>query len=158
MKKIVLLQHYFNEIGGIETFIFNFCKQFADEYELTIVCRDIGFDNAIELSKYANIICEPTKEIECDICLITSVLVDAPVFKLIKYKEIYQMVHSDWTAMKKFWSWDFREYDPNTKYIAVSECAKESFKREYNRDCIVIPNLILVDKVRLRLVSFTLSV
>lgn len=155
MKKIVLLQHFFNDIGGIETFLFNFCKTFADDYELTLVCRDISFDNAIAISKYANVICEPNQEIECDICLITSVLVDTPIFKLIKYKEIYQMVHSDWTAMKKFWRWDFKEYDPNTKYISVSECARDSFKREYKRDSVVIPNLILVDKVRIRLLSCT---
>ena len=28
-KKIVLLQHYYNEIGGIETFLLNFCKKFG---------------------------------------------------------------------------------------------------------------------------------
>lgn len=155
MKKIVLLQHYFNEIGGIETFIINFCKTFADVYDITLVCRDISLDNAIYISKYANVICDPYNEIECDVCLITSVLVDEPVFYLIKYKKIYQMIHSDWTAMKKFWSWTFKEYDPNTKYIAVSECAKESFKREYKRDSVIIPNLILVDKVKLRLLSCT---
>lgn len=155
MKKIVLLQHYFNEIGGIETFIINFCKEFGNEYDITIVCRNIGFDNAIMLSKYANIICEPIEKIKCDICLITSVLVDEEMFKLIEYKEIYQMVHSDWTAMKKFWSWTFKEYDPNTKYISVSECARDSFKREYHRDSVIIPNLIKTEKAQLRLLSCT---
>lgn len=155
MKKIVLLQHYFNEIGGVETFLKNFCKSFANEYEITIVCRDISADNAIILSKYANVICEPNQIIECDVCLITSVLVDEDMFNLIKYKEIYQMIHSDWTQMKKIWDWKFIEYDPNTKYISVSECARQSFIKEYGKDSIVIPNIITVDKPQLRLLSCT---
>ena len=57
--------------------------------------------------------------------------------------------------MKKFWQWQFREYDTKTKYISVSECARESFKREYKRDSVVIPNIIKVDKYRLRLLSCT---
>ena len=155
MKKIVLLQHYYNEIGGIETFLYNFCKQFGDEYDITLVCRSISIDNALELSKFVNIVCEIEEPIECDICIITSVLVDKPVFDKIKYKEIYQMVHSDWTQMRKFWNWQFVEYDKNTKYISVSECARKSFIKEYNRDSVVIPNLISVEKYTLRLVSCT---
>lgn len=154
-KKIVLLQHYFNEIGGVETFLLNFCKKYGKDYDLTLVCRDIGFDNAIEISKNANVICDLSEPIECDICIITSVLVDKEFLSKVKYKEIYQMVHSDWTEMKKFWNWEFKEYDPNTKYISVSETARKSFLKEYKHDSVVIPNLVLVDKVKLRLLSCT---
>ena len=154
-KKIVLLQHYYNDIGGVETFLLNFCKRFGDEYDMTLVCRDISLENAIMLSKYVNVIIELTSPIECDICIITSVLVDDEYFQQIRYKEIYQMIHSDWTAMKKFWNWQFREHDPNTKYIAVSEIARESFIREYNRDSVVIPNILDTEKYDIKLVSFT---
>ena len=154
-KKIVLLQHYYNEIGGVETFLRNFCKRFGDEYDMTLVCRDISLDNAIALSKYVDVIIELTSPIECDICIITSVLVDDEYFSQIKYKELYQMIHSDWTAMKQFWTWNFREKDPNTKYIAVSECARQSFIREYNRDSVVIPNLLDDEKYQIRIVVFS---
>ena len=154
-KKIVLLQHYYNDIGGVETFLLNFCKRFGDEYDMTLVCRDISLENAIMLSKYVNVIIELTSPIECDICIITSVLTDDEYFQQIRYKEIYQMIHSDWTAMKKFWDWQFREHDPNTKYIAVSEIARESFIREYNRDSVVIPNILDTEKYDIKLVSFT---
>ena len=63
-KKIVLLQHYFNEIGGVETFLINFCKTFGETYDITVVCREIlDVDNALILSNYANIICEPNQMI-----------------------------------------------------------------------------------------------
>lgn len=154
-KKIVLLQHYYNDIGGIETFLLNFCKTFGDEYDISLVTREISFENALMFQKYANVICSLTDTIECDILILTSVLVDEENFKKIKYKEIYQMIHSDWTAMKKFWDWKFKEYDPNTKYISVSEIARESFIREYKKDSVVIPNLLVTDKLDLRLLSCT---
>lgn len=154
-KKIVLLQHYYNEIGGVETFLLNFCKRFCDEYDLTIVCRTISLENAIMLSKYANVIIEVTSPIECDICIITSVLVDDEYFNQIKYKEIYQMIHSDWTAMKKFWDWKYRERDPKTKYISVSECARESFIREFGYDSVVIPNLLVKEEYQIKIVVFS---
>lgn len=157
MKKIVLLQHYFNEIGGIETFLINFCKTFGNQYDLTLVCRSIGYENALIIGQYANVVCDPTETIDCDICLITSVLVDEETFKFIKYKELYQMVHSDWTVMRQFWDYEFKSYDKNTKYIAVSECARQSFLKEYGKDSVVIPNIIAVDKPikKLKILSLT---
>lgn len=154
-KKIILLQHYYNDIGGVETFLLNFVKQFHDDYDITLVCRDISADNAFMLSKYVDVVIELTSPLECDICIITSVLVDKEYFYQIKYKELYQMIHSDWTAMKQFWSWEFQELDPKTKYIAVSDVARESFIREYNRDSVVIPNLLDNEKYDIKLCSFT---
>ena len=80
MKKVVLCQHFFNKIGGIETFIINFCKTFYKEYDITLLCRNIDIENALRLSQYADIICEPI-DIECDVCIITSVLTDNQIIE-----------------------------------------------------------------------------
>lgn len=156
MKKIVLLHQYFGEIGGIETFIINFCKTFSESYDLTLVCRNIGYENALIVGDYANVICYSTETIECDVLILTSVLIDEDAFKFIKYKEIYQMIHSDWSEIKKIWNLQLKEYDPTMKYISVSECARQSFLKEYGKDSVVIPNIVIVDKVKqLRILSMT---
>ena len=142
MKKVVLCQHFFNKIGGIETFIINFCKTFYREYDITLLCRNIDVDNALKLSQYADIVCEPT-DIECDTLIITSVLIDNPMIEKVKYKKIYQMVHSDWSQMKKFWDWEMKKYSPDTQFIAVSESARDSLKKEYGYDSIIIPNILI---------------
>jgi glycosyltransferase involved in cell wall biosynthesis len=142
MKKVVLCQHFFNKIGGIETFIINFCKTFYKEYDITLLCRNIDIDNALRLSQYADIICEPT-DIECDTLIITSVLIDNPMIEKVKYKKIYQMVHSDWSQMKKFWDWEMKKYSPDTQFIAVSESARDSLEKEYGYDSIIIPNILI---------------
>ena len=159
MKKVVLCQHYFNIVGGIETFIINFCKTFYKDYDITLLCRTIDKKQALSLSKYVTVICEPLETIECDICIITSVLVDKDNLKYVKYKKMYQMVHSDWSEMKKFWDWKFESYDPNAKLISVSEAAKKSALKEFGKESILIPNLLfkenISDKKPLRLVAFT---
>lgn len=142
MKKVVLCQHFFNKIGGIETFIINFCKTFYKEYDITLLCRNIDIDNALKLSQYADIVCEPT-DIECDTLIITSVLIDNPMIEKVKYKKIYQMVHSDWSQMKKFWDWEIKKYSPDTQFIAVSESARDSLEKEYGYDSIIIPNILI---------------
>lgn len=142
MKKVVLCQHFFNKIGGIETFIINFCKTFYREYDITLLCRNIDVDNALRLSQYADIVCEPI-DIECDTLIITSVLIDNLMIEKVKYKKIYQMVHSDWSQMKRFWDWEIKKYSPDTKFIAVSESARDSLKKEYGYDSIIIPNILI---------------
>lgn len=159
--KVVLCQEYFNSIGGVETFIINFCKNFYKKYDITLLCRTIEKETALELSQYADIICEPDEdeEINCDICIISSVLVDKEMFKHIRYKKVYQMIHSDWTEMKNFWNWEFYKIVPDLKYISVSEVARASFLKEYGEDSIVIPNILYKENVdtrkSLRLLSLT---
>lgn len=159
MKKVVLCQHYFNIVGGIETFIINFLKTFYKDYDITLLCRTIDKKQALSLSKYATVICEPLETIECDICIITSVLVDKDNLKYVKYKKMYQMIHSDWSEMKKFWNWKFESYDPKAKLISVSEAAKNSALKEFGKESIIIPNLLykenLSNKRPLRLLSLT---
>ena len=159
MKKVVLCQHYFNTVGGIETFIINFCKTFYKDYDITLLCRTIDKRQALSLSKYVTVICEPIEPIECDICIITSVLVDKANLKQVKYKKIFQMIHSDWTKMKEFWNWQFESYDPNAKLISVSEAAQKSALVEFGKESIVIPNLLYKEtksyKKPLRLLSLT---
>lgn len=142
MKKVVLCQHFFNKIGGIETFIINFCKTFYKEYDITLLCRNIDIDNALKLSQYADVVCEPT-DIECDTLIITSVLIDNQMIEKVKYKKIYQMVHSDWSQMKRFLDWEIKKYSPDTQFIAVSESARDSLKKEYGYDSIIIPNILI---------------
>lgn len=142
MKKVVLCQHFFNKIGGIETFIINFCKTFHKEYDITLLCRYIDTDNALRLSQYADIICEPI-DINCDICIITSVLVDKGMIEKVKYKKIYQMIHSDWSEEKKFWDFKVEKYSPDTEFISVSESTRKACLKEFGYDSIVIPNILI---------------
>lgn len=157
MKKIVILQHSFNIIGGIETFIINFCKTFYKDYDITLATGEIDKENALALCEYADIICQP-EDIECDFLIVTSAFIDDNFLNKIKYGKLFCMVHCDFAEMNKLWDKKFNFRKLDAEYICVSEATQNGLKSEYGIDSIVIPNLLTKQdesQKLLRLVSAT---
>lgn len=157
MKKLIILHQDFLKIGGIETFITNFCKAFYKDYDITLVCPYIYYNNALILSDYVDIRCELDEELECDYCILTSLFINEYFLEKIKYKKIYRMIHCDLTEMNKIWNKKQEITHLDIDHITVSECSRKGLKDGYGVDSIVIPNLIEVSKKTklLRLCSAT---
>lgn len=155
--KIIIYHENFAKIGGIETFIFNFCKEFHKEHEIKIISTNIRYGKIMELSNYCDIYTAPL-ETECDILLLTRLDSNAKNIGLIKRKKTIQMVHCDLVDFYEFYKYRFNLIK-NAEYVSVSEIAKESLKKEHNIDSVVIPNILDYDtsesKKILRLVSAT---
>lgn len=145
MKKIVILQNDFCVIGGIETFITNFCKTFYKNYEITIITNKIDNARALKLCEYADILTE-IEDIECDSCIITSIFVNKNWLGHIKFKKLILMIHCDIKEMNRIWNKKFPLQIYDGKYVSVSETAKNSLKEEYDIDSIVIPNVLVENK------------
>lgn len=145
MKKIVILQNDFCVIGGIETFITNFCKTFYKNYEITIITNEIDNTRALKLCEYADILTE-IEDIECDSCIITSIFVNKNWLGHIKFKKLIPMIHCDIKEMNRIWNKKFPLQIYDGKYVSVSETAKNSLKEEYDIDSIVIPNVLVENK------------
>lgn len=145
MKKIVILQNDFCIIGGIETFITNFCKTFYKNYEITIITNEIDNTRALKLCEYADILTE-IEDIECDSCIITSIFVNKNWLGHIKFKKLIPMIHCDIKEMNRIWNKKFPLQIYDGKYVSVSETAKNSLKEEYDIDSIVIPNVLVENK------------
>ena len=69
--KIIMVQDYVYKIGGIETFLHNFAKQYRDR-NITLVCNDGDVDQLIGLSQYIDIIIEPKEILECDTLILVN--------------------------------------------------------------------------------------
>ena len=134
MKKIVILQNDFCVIGGIETFITNFCKTFYKNYEITIITNEIDNTRALKLCEYADILTE-IEDIECDNCIITSIFVNKNWLGHIKFKKLIPMIHCDIKEMNRIWNKKFPLQIYDGKYVSVSETAKNSLKEEYDIIC-----------------------
>lgn len=154
---IVIYHENFAKIGGIETFIFNFCKMFGNEHKITIISTNIRYIKIFELAKYVNIYTAPY-ECECDLLLLTRLDSNKRNIEKIKCKKTLQMVHCDLKDFYKFHP-DYKFNFDCENYICVSETAKNSLKECKNIDSIVIPNIILGNEEKdfkiLRLVSAT---
>ena len=140
-------------IGGIETFIYNFCREMCEYYDITVVYTDhMDAKQVMRLSQFVYVMRNTKKLILCDTVInirITDVVPDN-----IKYKQKVQMVHT--CQMAESGKYHYNIVKGWDKIVFVSETAAESFSDQVG-EYEVIPNLTDTDKPRkpLLLVSAT---
>ena len=93
-EKIVFAQRYLYHIGGIETFLLNFCKHYKDRH-ITVVVSRAEIEPIIALKPYCNIIIDkPGNTYQADVCILGNFDCDDFISK-VKAKKYYQMIHAD---------------------------------------------------------------
>lgn len=131
--QIVLYCEYANKIGGITTFIAEFCKNMSKFYDILFVYQKMDM---LQLSRIMQIVptvkYSPTLEIVCD-TLILNRLTDK-IFPNITYKQSIQVLHC--CRQNKFMIPEGRDLIVN-----VSQAAKDSWGEDC-KDGIVIHNMI----------------
>ena len=133
-------------IGGIETWVYNFCQKMHKYYEIIVL-----YDNHIDetqrrrLLPLADVVGATTKPIICEVAL--NCRTSLPMPKNVQFKHKYQIVHT----CKMLPEWAICE--PSEKTFFVSQTAKDSYGLEGE----VIPNMTLPSKPQkaLMLVSAT---
>lgn len=107
-------------IGGIETWIYNFCQRMHDYYDILVL-----YDNAdaVQLRRLRKIVeCKQNNKaqrIECDTVIINRITDKVP--SNVSYKRTVQMVH----AMRLDPHWTIPE--GRDEYVCVSQAVKDSF-------------------------------
>ena len=112
-------------IGGIETFIYNFCRQMAKYYDILVLYDEI---DPVQLDRLAEVVeCRknnPKKVLRCDTIIVNRITDDVPLN--VKCKQKVQMVH----ACKLDPKWSVPNADET---VAVSNVVAESFElSKYN--------------------------
>ena len=136
--QVVLFTSTTFEVGGLETFIYSFCKQMSKYYDITVLYDNIATNQLIRLSEIVPVIKnDPIKPVICDTLIINRI--SDPIPRNIEYKQSIQMAH----CIKQQPNWHIpqdRDYIVN-----VSKASKDSFGEEA-KDGIVIHNLTIGDK------------
>ena len=87
--QICLYKHHLSPIGGIESFIYYFCRNMAKYYDITVLCDD-GDDKQISrLRQVVNVVCK--RAVICDVLIMNSILDEIP--KNVQYNKSIQVVH-----------------------------------------------------------------
>lgn len=127
-----------HDIGGIETFTYNFCYYMSKYYDITVL-YDASFDSKQmdRLIKLVPVIRnDPKKNIICDTAINTRIVKDIP--KNVKAKKTIQMSH---TCKLELWGQLHVPQDKDVK-VFVSDVAAKTFD-EKDGDYEVIPNLTI---------------
>ena len=130
-------------IGGVETFIYEFCKEMCDYYDIMVLYTDhMDGQQMLRLSQLVQVMRNQAgKIIQCN-TLINIRLTDDPPSN-VRYKKRIQMSHTCQLAPSGKWHWTIKQnYD---KLIFVSQAAADSFA-DQNLEYDVIPNFIEAEK------------
>ena len=149
--QVVIYTNNTFEIGGIETFTYNFCKAMAKHYDITVMYGHADPKQLARLAAIVQVLHNDGKiEVECD-TLIMNRLQDA-VPQNIHAKKVVQMVH----GCREATSQEIHVPQDRDQIICVSETVKASFGDE-TKAAIVIKNMVETIKPRkvLQLVSAT---
>ena len=155
--KILIQQTYMNNIGGIETAMYQFARKFHDKAELCFVinAKADGADAQLDrLRPYGNVIFDPSREqlYGADIALVFTPIMQSVPWDNIVASKIYQVIHSDIAALKELPQWRDFNWKPNSKIdkiLSVSETAQRGLKNALGLDSEILPNIFeLVDTRR----------
>jgi len=132
-------------IGGIETFIYNFCMHLKEYYDITVLFNKMDHHQIERLRPFVRVVKNEGQKIYCDTLIVNRVS-DTPPENVV-YKHSVQMVHTCAMSLYKL----PRNCD---KLVFVSEAAAKSFGET---DYKVIHNMTLPKKITktLLLVSAT---
>ena len=91
--QVVVWTHLTYQIGGIETFIYNFCANMHDKYDIVVLYDNMDLKQIERLRKFVRVQRNDSRhEIICDTLIINRIT--DPIPSNIKYKRTVQMVHA----------------------------------------------------------------
>lgn len=150
-NQIIIWTNFTLDIGGIETFIYNFCKQMKTEYNILVLYDEMDDKQIDRLREHVRVLkINKSEKYNCDTILVNRISDSVP--SNVSYKQKIQMVHGC-----KIYN-NFKIPTANI-IIPVSNVVKESFKEDLKskENVSVINNLTYFEKPNrvLRLISAT---
>ena len=131
-------------IGGIETFIYNFCKEMCEYYDIMVLYTDhMDPKQIMRLAEIVQVRRDTGKIIQCNVAINIRLTDELP--KTVRYKKRIQMCHTCQLATTGKWHWTIkRNFD---ELIYVSKAAMDSFA-DQNTGGEIIPNFTDADLPR----------
>jgi glycosyltransferase involved in cell wall biosynthesis len=146
MKVAIYISNY-NTIGGVETFVNNFCKRMSKYFELTLMFDKVdSIDILLRAAEWCDVEqLDKSKHYTFDAFICASAWGYEP-FKHITAKRIIQMVHADYTYYIKGWNFKYTKHPKVTHHVCVSQTVKETFEIATPNKCdAIIYNLLNPD-------------
>lgn len=134
--QVVLWTSFAQEIGGIETFTYDFCKEMCKYYDIMVLYDVMDSRQIDRVSRYVECRRNDGRRVECDVLIVNRIIDDIP--KNIVAKKTVQMVHGAKVLYADV-------PGGRDEIVTVSEYVKESWG-EKTKDATVIHNILSIDK------------
>lgn len=137
-------------MGGIETFIYNWCMNMKDKYSIAVLYSSMAQNQIDKLSKYVDVVrLNGNKKYKCKNLIINRITDNPP--RNIEYDKCIRMIH----GCKLRDEWNVPRI--GDVYVPVSNAVYSSFKNEFGCEPKIINNMTYPSKVKpaLRLISAT---
>ena len=154
--KLILFHRWVLKMGGVETFMYNFCVSMRNYYDVTVLYEYGDIGQLARMHPYANVEhWDPTKKYEADVVVNnTASWVEFP--DNIKADKYITVIHCDYKDYMKF------GVQPalikNHEFVCVKGFARDSYEKLFNVKCDLIEGTLQPDfkpKKILHLVSAT---
>ena len=129
--QIILYTSYLHEIGGIETFVYNFIDIMSEYYDIALMSPNLPQQTIAKLSRKIRVV--KPMPMKCDSLIMLRIMDEVP--KDVTYGKLIRTCHACKTRPEWHITQDF------DTLVNVSKASKESFGKEA-KDGIVIHNML----------------
>lgn len=147
--QVVIYLKWLTIIGGVETFIFNWCELMKDKYDITaVIGNKVAYEQLQKLRRIVRTVDED-EEIECDTIIVLRL--DDKIPQNIKYKKKIQMIHGCHDLLGS------RSIDKSADYfVPVSEHCNKTYDGLIDNSVVIHnPTIEYKPKKVLKLISAT---
>lgn len=129
-----------NLIGGVESFVENFCKRMHTHYEITLLFDWYEHSDLLfEMANYVNVVkIDKTKTYNFDYFINSTAWGFSP-YDNIEAKKVIQIIHADFRHVIATWHFKYECHKKTTHHVCVGEIVKEAFEiaTPYKCDAII---------------------
>lgn len=140
--QVVMFLRFVSKIGGVETFLYEFFKEFHNKYDILFLYDEC---DPVQLNRYSKLVkCERYyyQNVECETYLNVNFNKNIADNVIASSGNYYDMCHTDYDAM----GWKYTKHPKTTMTIGVSEASRKSFLKQFPQEqCITIHNLLKHD-------------
>lgn len=137
-KDLIMYASHLLPIGGVETFVVNFCKRLSNHYNITFVYDTCSPGPLAKIGKIVPCVKLESNKLVTDTLILATAWGKNPTGRIIADTQI-QMIHADYVEFEKVWGFKYIKQPGTTHHVAVSNHVAKQFEKStgYKTDKVI---------------------
>lgn len=126
-QNLIIYASHLLPIGGVETFVVNFCKRLSQHYNITFVYDTCSPGPLEKLSKIVPCVMLGSNRMRTDVLILATAWGRNTTGRISADTQI-QMIHADYVAFEKVWGFKYIKQPGTTHHVAVGKHVASQFE------------------------------